>query len=53
MPTTRAARTARRRVPLDREQVLRTALEIADEGGVEALTMASVGQKLGVEAMSL
>jgi AcrR family transcriptional regulator len=33
--------------------VLRAALALADEGGIESLTMRRLGQKLGVEAMSL
>jgi AcrR family transcriptional regulator len=38
---------------LSRERVLQTALALADEGGLEALTMRRLGQNLGVEAMSL
>ena len=41
------------RKPLSRERVLRAALDLADERGLEALTMRSLGQDLGVEAMSL
>jgi AcrR family transcriptional regulator len=41
------------RLPLTRERVLRAAVELADERGIEALTMRSLGQALGVEAMSL
>jgi AcrR family transcriptional regulator len=41
------------RTPLTRERVLRAALELADEGGIESLTMRKLGQELGVEAMSL
>ena len=41
------------RVPLTRELVLRTALMIVDEGGIESLSMRLLGSKLGVEAMSL
>jgi AcrR family transcriptional regulator len=41
------------RVPLSRERVLRTAIALADQGGVESLTMRRLGQELGVEAMSL
>jgi AcrR family transcriptional regulator len=33
--------------------VLRAAIELADEGGIEALSMRKLGQRLGVEAMSL
>jgi AcrR family transcriptional regulator len=43
----------RRRAPLTRERVLRAALALADAGGEEALTMRSLGKRLGVEAMSL
>ena len=41
------------RLPLSRDRVLRAALALADEGGVEALSMRRLGQALGVEAMSL
>jgi AcrR family transcriptional regulator len=41
------------RLPLTRERVLRAAVELADERGIEALTMRNLGQELGVEAMSL
>jgi AcrR family transcriptional regulator len=43
--------TGRRR--LSRERVLRTAVALADAGGIESLTMRRLGQQLGVEAMSL
>lgn len=42
-----------RRVPLTRERVLQSAIERADQGGLEALTMRKLGQELGVEAMAL
>jgi AcrR family transcriptional regulator len=42
-----------RRKPLNREHVLRTAVALADEAGIEALSMRRLGQALGVEAMSL
>lgn len=45
--------TASPRVPLSRERVLRAALDLADEGGIESLTMRRLGQALQVEAMSL
>jgi AcrR family transcriptional regulator len=41
------------RVPLSRDRVLRTAIELADQGGIESLSMRKLGQALGVEAMSL
>ena len=43
----------KRRAPLTRERVLRAAVALADERGIEALTMRNLGQELGVEAMSL
>jgi AcrR family transcriptional regulator len=43
----------RRRAPLSRERVLRAAVELADEGGIEALSMRNLARELGVEAMSL
>lgn len=42
-----------RRVPLSRDRVLRTAMCLADEGGIGSLSMRKLGQALGVEAMSL
>jgi AcrR family transcriptional regulator len=44
---------AERRVPLSRERVLQTALKLADQGGLESLSMRKLGQELGVEAMAL
>ncbi|MFZ0625538.1 MAG: TetR/AcrR family transcriptional regulator C-terminal domain-containing protein [Acidimicrobiia bacterium] len=41
------------RVPLTKERVLRAAVEVADDGGLSALTMRNLAQTLGVEAMSL
>jgi AcrR family transcriptional regulator len=41
------------RLPLSRERVLRAAVELCDEEGIEALTMRRLGHRLGVEAMSL
>jgi AcrR family transcriptional regulator len=41
------------RVPLSRERVLDAAIELADRGGLEAVTMRKLAQALGVEAMSL
>jgi AcrR family transcriptional regulator len=46
--------TARRaRAPLSRERVLAAAVGLADEIGIEALSMRKLGEALGVEAMSL
>jgi AcrR family transcriptional regulator len=55
VPTSRRsdARGSGRRVPLSRERVLRAAVTLADERGIESLTMRGLGQALGVEAMSL
>jgi AcrR family transcriptional regulator len=50
---TQRSLTARPRAPLSRERVLRAALDLADEGGIESLTMRRLGQVLQVEAMSL
>lgn len=41
------------RLPLSRERVLRAAIALADEAGLGSLTMRKLGQRLGVEAMSL
>ncbi|MFC6086552.1 TetR/AcrR family transcriptional regulator [Sphaerisporangium aureirubrum] len=42
-----------RREPLNREKVLTAALELADEEGLEGLSMRRLAKRLGVEAMSL
>ncbi len=42
-----------RRAPLTRERIVRAALEIMDEEGLDAVTMRRIGRALGVEAMSL
>ena len=42
-----------RRNPLSRDRILGVALEVADEQGIEALSMRKLGQSLGYEAMSL
>jgi AcrR family transcriptional regulator len=44
---------ADRRVPLTRDRVLRAAIELADDAGIESVSMRKLGQALGVEAMSL
>ena len=46
-----AARTPR--VPLSRERVLAGAMAVADQGGLNAVTMRGVADELGCEAMSL
>jgi len=44
---------AKLRVPLTRERILRAAVELADEQGIDAVSMRKLGHALGVEAMSL
>ncbi len=41
------------RLPLSRDRIVNAALELADEGGIESLTMRRLGTVLGFEAMSL
>ena len=41
------------RAPLTRDRILRAAMDLADAGGLEALTMRRLARALGVEAMSL
>jgi AcrR family transcriptional regulator len=41
------------RVPLSRERVLRAAVALADDSGLESLTMRKLGEVVRVEAMSL
>ncbi|WP_324198975.1 TetR/AcrR family transcriptional regulator C-terminal domain-containing protein [Nocardia amamiensis] len=41
------------RVRLSRERVLRAAIGIADEHGIQSVTMRRLGEELGAEAMSL
>jgi len=50
---TQARRAAKRRATLTRERILRAAISLADRNGIESLSMRKLGQKLGVEAMSL
>ncbi|WP_378734139.1 TetR/AcrR family transcriptional regulator C-terminal domain-containing protein [Nocardia brasiliensis] len=50
MPKTTATS---QRAPLSRERVLHTAVRLADEHGLAALSMRKLAQTLGVEAMSL
>lgn len=52
MSTTTEPRTTGR-TPLNRDRVLRAAIALADDAGIEAVTMRRLGQELGVEAMSL
>ena len=41
------------RIRLSRERVLRAAVNVADEGGIESLTMRRLAEELGAEPMSL
>lgn len=45
--------TPAHRAPLSRDRILAAALGLADDQGLDALTMRRLGQELGVEAMSL
>jgi AcrR family transcriptional regulator len=49
----RRAAESTKREPLTRERVLQAAVELADERGLGELSMRKLGQRLGVEAMSL
>jgi AcrR family transcriptional regulator len=50
---TQPTETEERRTPLTRERVLQAAVDLADRGGNEALSMRKLGQALGVDAMAL
>src|SRR5262249_43332556 len=43
----------RQRKPLTRQRIVRAALRIMDEEGLQAVSMRRIGRELGVEAMSL
>ena len=43
----------RRRAPLNRDRVLRAAVALADDAGIEALSMRNLAQELGVVPMAL
>ncbi len=51
--TTGTSKRAQPREPLTRDRVLQAAIRLADQGGIEALSMRKLGQELGVEAMAL
>ena len=44
---------AKTRPPLTRDRILDAAIRLADDGGLDSVSMRKVGQALGVEAMSL
>src|SRR5256714_13402617 len=50
---TQAKQAEKRRAALTRERILRAAIGLADRGGFALLSMRKLGDKLGVEAMSL
>jgi AcrR family transcriptional regulator len=50
---TRAGAAAQPRTPLSKARVLATAVALADEGGVDALSMRKIAQALGVVPMAL
>jgi len=52
-PSTPGSPTPDRRLPLTRERILATAVELADRSGAEALSMRKLGQELGVDPMAL
>ena len=45
--------TPARRARVTRDRIVRAAIDLADEGGIDAISMRRLGQVLGVEAMSL
>jgi len=46
-------RKSAKHAPLQKEQIVRAAVKLADEVGIEGLSMRKLGQVLGVEAMAL
>jgi AcrR family transcriptional regulator len=48
-----ATQHAARRAPLSRDRVLEAAVALADETGIDSVSMRKLGEALGVEAMSL
>ena len=48
-----ATQHAARRAPLSRDRVLQAAVALADETGIDSVSMRKLGEALGVEAMSL
>jgi AcrR family transcriptional regulator len=45
--------SAKKRTPLDRQRALQTAVELADTGGIDALSMRNLAAQLGVVPMAL
>jgi AcrR family transcriptional regulator len=50
---TKIEQDGRIRAPLNKERILRTAVALADHGGVEAASMRKIAQELGVVPMAL
>lgn len=50
---TQTSPTAERRTRLTRERVLRAAIDLADQGGIESLSIRKLAQALGLKPMSL
>jgi AcrR family transcriptional regulator len=48
-----SVKQGRRRERLNREHILKAALQLAERDGLDALTMRRLGRELGVEAMAL
>jgi AcrR family transcriptional regulator len=51
--STKPRQTAESRVPLSRDRILGAAISLANEAGIESLSMRRLAQELGAEAMSL
>jgi len=51
--STQTGHAREHRAALSRELVLQTAFRLADQGGLEAVSMRKLGQELGVEGMAL
>src|ERR1700704_4009940 len=49
----RAESVVEPRIRLSRDRVLRAAIDLADRGGIDALSMRKLADELGVEAMSI
>ena len=47
------SRKRNERIPLTRDRVLEKAMALADEDGIDSLTMRRLADQLGVEAMSI
>lgn len=53
MPREPRSKPAATREPVTRERAVRVAVELADAGGIESLSMRKLAGELGIEAMSL